>query len=190
MSHLQEQKKLARDAALTRVKELTPINYTAESRSICKQIVSHFTTPKAICAYYPLGTEVDIRPLLVALMQDGIEVYLPSFFKDHFTFRQVQNLQELITGDLHIPEPPPSNKLVTLSAIDYVLIPGRAFTKNCYRLGRGNGGYDTWIDALPAKRPILAGVSFECQIFENIPIEDHDQQLDIVITAREILKRT
>lgn len=189
MTHIQEEKTLVRSNALKRIKELTSTNYAAESRSICKQIIATMPNPTAICAYYPLGTEVDIRPLLVAYMQQGIGIYLPSFSGNAFTFRQAKTLQELITGDLRIPEPPKDNKAVDITTIDYVLIPGRAFTKDCFRLGRGNGGYDTWIDNLPVKRPILAGISFECQLLTSIPSEPHDQQLDVIITAREVFKK-
>lgn len=186
--HIQQTKQRSRSAALERIKQLSATDHAAESRSICKHILQLYPKPSAICAYYPLSTEVDIRPLLVTLLQQGVLVYLPSFNNNNFTFRQITALTELQTGDLNIAEPPKTNKEVNIATIDYVLIPGRAFTKNCYRLGRGNGGYDTWIHGLPSTRPHLIGVSFDCQLLNEIPLEPHDAQLDMVITARETFK--
>jgi len=54
------------------------------------------------------------------------------------------------------------------------------------RLGRGNGGYDHWIekqrDVNPDTRMI--GVAFECQIVNEVPIDAHDEKMDEVITDR------
>ena len=76
-----------------------------------------------------------------------------------------------------------------------VLVPGLAFTKEGFRLGRGGGYYDRFLERLsgicaasegaqiPETKPKLFGVCYAAQILENVPRETHDIQMDIVLSA-------
>jgi len=59
-----------------------------------------------------------------------------------------------------------------------ILIPGRAFDKSGNRLGRGGGYYDR---ILRDVKCLKIGVAFNCQLFDSIPVEPHDQKVDIII---------
>jgi 5-formyltetrahydrofolate cyclo-ligase len=67
----------------------------------------------------------------------------------------------------------------------HVLVPGRAFTKAGGRLGRGGGTYDRWINAQRKKNPAtrFIGVCFRCQIIKELPMEEHDEKVDEVVTG-------
>lgn len=76
-----------------------------------------------------------------------------------------------------------------------VLVPGLAFTKEGFRLGRGGGYYDRFLERLSGicearenannskTKPKFVGVCYAAQILENVPRETHDIQMDIVLSA-------
>jgi len=86
-----------------------------------------------------------------------------------------------------------SQNYVPLKDISVFLIPGRAFDRQGGRLGRGYGYYDKTLKGLKRKvknvskikSPILVGVSFAEQIYEDfLPLQLHDVCMDIVVTDR------
>jgi len=60
-----------------------------------------------------------------------------------------------------------------------VIVPGLAFGKDCYRLGRGRGFYDRWLTELAGHK---IGVGYDHQLIETVPREEHDVQLGGVAT--------
>jgi 5-formyltetrahydrofolate cyclo-ligase len=85
-------------------------------------------------------------------------------------------------GTLQIPEPKPTCPPVEPSAIDWALVPGLAFDRRGYRLGRGAGHYDRLLPTLRPDAPRWA-LAYDCQLVEALPVELHDQPLDGVATA-------
>ena len=49
------------------------------------------------------------------------------------------------------------------------------------------GSYDRFIESLRDDTYII-GIAFDFQVFENIPKEPHDAQMDIVITELRTIK--
>jgi 5-formyltetrahydrofolate cyclo-ligase len=82
---------------------------------------------------------------------------------------------------VHLPEdePPPDPR-----SIDVVIVPGTAFTAAGDRLGQGGGWYDRFLARV---RPdcVTIGVGFAPQLVSELPVEDHDIRLDLVVTDRE-----
>ncbi|WP_334302803.1 5-formyltetrahydrofolate cyclo-ligase [Romboutsia hominis] len=75
---------------------------------------------------------------------------------------------------------------VEVKDIDVVIVPAVAYDKDCYRLGYGGGFYDRFIERL-REDAITVGIAFDLQIFDSVPKEDHDAQLDYIITESQIL---
>jgi 5-formyltetrahydrofolate cyclo-ligase len=188
--HTAEQKAALREATAERLLRMAPDERTAESRSLCRRLEKLLPTGLRVCAFVPLKTEPDISPLIKALLARGDSVFLPVFSKNHMLFRRAKSLQHLIPGELRIPEPPPDAEELQPGGADVVLIPGRAFDATGNRLGRGAGGYDSWILEARAwaNPPRFIGVAYECQIVRAVPMEAHDQKMDMVVTARGELR--
>ena len=96
--------------------------------------------------------------------------------------------------------------------LDIIFMPGLAFGKRGERLGRGGGYYDNFIDRYMAhaaekgwtvvsddddgkettmtRKPLLVGLAFDEQIFDEIPLDSHDQRVDIVVTPSKIYYNT
>jgi 5-formyltetrahydrofolate cyclo-ligase len=180
-----------REAIKTRMARMKDAERAAESRSICRRILQNIPKdPSLIAAFYPLKDEVDIRPLLPELQKLGHRVFLPCVEKGKLAFRAMTSPELMKTGAFGVLEPPDSSPLLN-EPLDVALIPGRAFDEKGNRMGRGNGGYDVWIRAQRsgnAKTRII-GIAFECQLTHEVPMEDHDETVDTVITARGLFER-
>ena len=70
---------------------------------------------------------------------------------------------------------------IDVKNIDVLIVPAVAYDKNCYRLGYGGGYYDRFIERL-RDDAITIGIAFDLQLFDSIPKEEHDAQLNYIIT--------
>jgi 5-formyltetrahydrofolate cyclo-ligase len=185
--HIQEQKIYLRRAIAERVSHITEKERSAESRSLCRRVLEILPKEQiTIAGYVPLTSEVDILPLMQTLIERGDHVYLPVFKNKTLTFRLCSNISDLVIGELNIPEPPESAQGLDPMQLNITLIPARAFDREGFRLGRGNGGYDMWIRkqrTLNMKTKFW-GIAFGVQIVNEVPHEEHDEKVDAIITAR------
>lgn len=180
----------ARAAVRERIEHLKPQERDAESRSICRRILENLDdAPLHICVYNALPFEASLAMLLPALWERGDTVYMPRFAANRLHFGEVQEDSTLLKGSLGIFEPSVDAKLPDLEGIDLVLVPGLAFDRERRRLGRGNGGYDRWLAELRTANANVKiwGVALACQMLRDVPHETHDQLMDGVVTARELL---
>lgn len=184
------EKQRIREAMRERLLHSPEKNLATESRLICKKITGLLPQPPlALAAFFPLKSEPDIRPFLREALQQGIELYLPSAGERSFIFRRVMDLRRLRAGPWNIPEPIPDAPAIDPQKLRYALVPGRAFDREGWRIGRGGAGYDRWIREQRALNPntIFWGIAFECQILSTIPHTNHDERVDEIVTARGFL---
>lgn len=187
--HPSEEKQSVRDSIKERIARLPAGKRESEERSLCRRIRKEIgNEPKVITGYMPRHDEANILPLLEELLSEGWQIFLPAFEGKSFVFRQLLDFAELKPGALSIPEPPHTAPLLDPHKLDIALIPARAYTAKGDRLGRGNGGYDFWIRKQRELNPQtkMIGVALECQILQSIPMEAHDEHVDMVITARGV----
>lgn len=76
-----------------------------------------------------------------------------------------------------LPEPPDDAPVVQPTAL---VVPGRAFTRQGGRLGRGAGFYDRALSALPDS--LKLGYCFDFQRLQTLPLEPHDEPVDWLVT--------
>ena len=67
-----------------------------------------------------------------------------------------------------------------VAKVDLAIIPGRAFTAQGDRMGRGKGYYDRMLADLHCPK---WGVAFQCQIVKEIPTDPWDVRLDKVFES-------
>jgi len=190
--HISEQKKILRQEIKKRIDDMPTDARRAEGRTLSRVLVQNIPKGSTVCAYFPLKSEVDIQLLLQELLSRGDTVYLPVFAgKDKkMIYRKAENLHNLPPGEFTIPEPPATAPELGNAEVDIVLVPGRAFDKQGNRLGRGSGGYDTWLTWYKKHHPKtpLWGTCLQCQLVQTVPTEPHDIPMDIVATAQEWIK--
>ena len=141
----------------------------------------------AVSGYWAMEDEMDPRPLLADLAASGHAVCLPVVQGrgKPLLFRAWRAGDALVPSVLGIPVPPPSAAVITPRLL---LVPLLAFDREGFRLGHGAGYYDITIAALRAAGPVTAvGIAHAGQEVAHVPREDHDQQLDAVVTEREAI---
>lgn len=66
-----------------------------------------------------------------------------------------------------------------------IIVPGLAFDREGYRLGRGKSYYDRFLNSPGMQAAIRIGVCLPEQLVEQVPRESHDAQLDYVIAGAQ-----
>ena len=70
---------------------------------------------------------------------------------------------------------------------EVVIVPLVAFDARGYRLGYGGGFYDRTLEGLRSRHPVLAvGFAFAAQELPEVPIDQFDQRLDVIVTETGI----
>jgi 5-formyltetrahydrofolate cyclo-ligase len=144
--------------------------------------------PGAVVAgFMPIRSEIDIRPLMRALAAAGHPLALPVV--DHpLRFRLWDGRSEsLVPAGQGTIGPPADAPMVDP---DVLLVPLAAFDRAGYRIGYGRAHYDVTIAQLAARgrRPLTIGVGFALQEIENVPVEPHDQPVDMILTELRLIK--
>jgi 5-formyltetrahydrofolate cyclo-ligase len=92
------------------------------------------------------------------------------------------------TGEFNTTEPVTEGaKEIRLNEADGVLIPALGYDVKGVRLGRGKGHFDR---ALEKYKGLKVGISFSKQMVEELPREEHDVAVDMLITEKGILHFT
>lgn len=99
-------------------------------------------------------------------------------------------MDELSIGMYKILEPKAElrnapGKRLAVKELDLVMVPGVAFDRRGARMGHGMGYYDKLLEHARPDAPLVA-LAFECQLFPEIPTQEHDVFMDKIITEREI----
>ncbi len=156
------------------------------SARITRQLLELDAYRNASCvlAYMSFGSEFDTGAAVADALAGGKQLCLPRVDRDprRLEVHLVENIErDLRSGVWGIREPSPDRPHADLDRIDFVLLPGVAFTPRCERLGYGGGFYDRLIAQL-ANRPPLVAAAFALQIRDQIPLDADDQRVDLVIT--------
>ncbi len=140
--------------------------------------------------YWPVGSELDDRPILHALSDAGVVVALPCVVAPGaaLVFREWRKDGSLIDGAYDIPQPPASQPEVTPSI---VVVPLLAFDDRGHRLGSGLGFYDRTLEALRREGAVLAvGVAYAAQRMARLQELPTDQPLDWLVTEEAAVRIT
>jgi 5-formyltetrahydrofolate cyclo-ligase len=140
-----------------------------------------FPLQTIVGGYWPMGNELDLRPLLNAFLQKGFRCALPCISDEGINFRLWTPSLSLVRGSFKIFEPPPSAPLILP---DLMFIPLLAFDKGGHRLGYGQGHFDRY---LHHHKVLTIGVGFKGQEVEKIPHQPHDFALDYILTEEGIV---
>jgi 5-formyltetrahydrofolate cyclo-ligase len=135
-----------------------------------------------VSGFWPIRSEVDVRPLMFALREQGARLCLPAILdKTTIVFR------ELVPGaplaDMGFGTRGPGVEAEILDP-SLMLVPLAAFDRRGHRIGYGAGHYDRAITRLvEAGRPArLIGIAFDCQEVALVPDEWHDVIIPEILT--------
>jgi len=158
-----------------------------KSQAITERLLAlpAFAGAGTIAAYVSFGTEFNTEAFLTAVLARGKHLVLPRVTSERheLAFHFVTDLERsLLPGPWDILQPDPAQCAdASADQIDFMLVPGVAFTAQCERLGYGGGFYDAAINRARADAAKVAA-AFAVQIVDEIPLEPHDQRVDLVVT--------
>lgn len=147
-----------------------------------------------VMLFAPMPDELNVDPLVSALLAEGVDVYLPRCDWDARAMVpvRVHSLDGLAEVRPGLREPEAEGPVCPVSALDAVIVPGVAFaaaaTGGVGRVGRGGGFYDRFLGQQDL-RARTVGVAFDEQIVDEVPMEPHDISLSAAVTPTRVIGR-
>lgn len=145
-----------------------------------------------VLAYSNINTEVSTLNLLSDLLIRNFKLYLPLCTQDIITPIRIHDISlELEPGHFNILEPKielsrETARIIPAENLNIIFVPGLGFDHQGNRLGLGKGFYDRFLPL--CNKAIKIGLAFEEQITDQIPTEEFDQKVDIIITDIKIIR--
>lgn len=134
---------------------------TEAGAQVAKQLRMDFglNGSESIGLFESFPDEIDTKPIIRMLEDSGIRAIYPIWGNGEMRFDE-ENRTELY------------------------LVPGLAFDGDLNRLGRGQGYYDKFMAEAKMKPnpPIFIGIAMDCQVIDQVPVEKHDQKVDVLVT--------
>ncbi len=145
-----------------------------------------YAAADSVMFYIDVRDEVRTRHSLPAAILSGKRVIVPYCVDGELELFHLESMDELALGMYKILEPKSelrdvASKRCQAQDLDLIMVPGVAFDKHGGRTGHGKGYYDKLLQHARADTPLIA-LAFECQLFPEIPCEDHDIYMDKVVT--------
>ncbi len=162
-----------------------------EPRDAALKLIENFplelATLSPVAGYWPVGGEIDGRPLLAALAKAGRTVALPRMESRAGPARFLAwRGNEILSADAFgVPSPPASGADLSPRLF---LTPLLAFDRAGRRLGQGGGHYDRIISLNRAHGAIAVGLAYAEQEMGVVPTGPHDAHLDWIITPKEAIR--
>lgn len=164
-------------------KSLTEYELESKSRAICTAFTAlkAFKIAKNVCVYMSAFKEPDTKAIIEECLKleknvsvpviDGDEIYLCKYSP------------ETVSGAYGIREPEYRTK-VDVQDVDIFAVPALAFDKKGGRVGFGKGYYDS---LLKDSKVVKAGLLYEFQLIENVPVMEHDILMDYLVTEKQVI---
>ena len=160
---------VARFTSLPEYESATTVMWYVDARS---ELRTRHNLPAALDPSSPTGS----KTVVVPWCNDEGELEL---FK-------LDAMDELELGMYSILEPKADlrslpEKQVDVRTLDLIMVPGVGFDRQGGRTGHGKGYYDKLMQHARPDAPLVA-LCFECQLFDAIPMDDHDIFMDKIVT--------
>lgn len=141
---------------------------------------------KTIFAFWGIpGKEPDTAKLIARLLEQGKTVGLPRMLPGRqMEVRQCDPAIPMVKAAFGIEEPSTDCALIEKADVDLVLTPAVAYDRRGYRMGFGGGYYDRWLEHYTGK---TVGLCRDVVLQEQVPVEPHDAQVDVVVTDTQVI---
>lgn len=170
-----------------KMKHLRTILSEAEKEAAAAEVFAHlehtaaFVLAERILMYHSLPDELSTHKFL-SKWNGRKKFYLPRVNGVNLDILPYDE-SRLELGAFHIEEPTGSDT-VSEDEIELIIVPAVAYDRKRNRLGRGKGFYDR---LLASSKATKIGIGYNFQIVDEIPVEEHDVPVDIVITQYGII---
>jgi 5-formyltetrahydrofolate cyclo-ligase len=145
-----------------------------------------YSAATTVMFYVDVRSEVRTRNDLASALNTGKRIVVPYCVDGELELFHLQDMHELQVGMYKILEPTVElrkvpEKRVPVDELDLIMVPGVAFDRRGARMGHGKGYYDKLLEHARPDAPLVA-LAFECQMFPEVPVAEHDIFMDKIIT--------
>lgn len=175
-----EQKKALRKQVKKLKADLTNEYKKEHSSAIFKHIESLdvFKNSQNILLYWSLEDEVSTHDF-VNKWSSKKTIFLPVIDGETLKIVRFIDEKQLIKEAKFGVCEPCGEQLLDTNTLELIIVPGIAFDINNNRMGRGKAFYDK---LLKTTHTFKIGICFPCQLFPQVPFDDNDIKMDIVIS--------
>ncbi|MGE8204514.1 5-formyltetrahydrofolate cyclo-ligase [Heyndrickxia sp. NPDC080065] len=183
------EKKVYRENIKKVLSALDRCTYEQNSYLIAKQLnhLQEFQVANTIAVTLSRFPEVDTWQIIRKGWDLGKRIVIPKCFPKTKTmiFKEITSFTQLESVYFGLFEPIEEQTVeVQKALLDLIIVPGLAFTEKGYRLGFGGGYYDRFLQDYTGCTISLA---FTQQIQEQLPIEEHDIPVKMIITENGVI---
>lgn len=190
MTPAAEAKRVARALAREARDRLTPEQRRDAAYRIAEALLAldELADARAVLAHAALPNEIDPAPAIARLRERGIRIAYPRIESPGVLgLHYVGHELDLVPGPFGLAQPSEFAPRMQPRDADAILLPGIAFDERGTRLGYGGGYFDR---LLPTCRPdaVRIGIGFDEQLLTEIPAEEHDERVSIVVTPSRVIR--
>ncbi len=142
--------------------------------------------------YMAMRTEIDPAEAMAECLREGVRIAVPKVDVESGELEAIEVVsladKHFVRDTLGVPVPR-HGKLVRVTELDAVVVPGVAFDRAGHRLGRGAGYYDRLLIRLPPRCRTI-GFGFGFQLLERVPVDTTDRSVSAVVTDVETVDPT
>lgn len=181
-------------------KELGDAERQRQSETICQVLLDWYRglnvadrPASKVAMTIKFGTEPDTDPVMQALHADGVEIWVPISNADRsmswVRWTPDVAMEKSALGPIQEPVGERFGPEAVADA-DVVVVPALAVDSAGFRLGKGGGYYDRFLEALPQltdRLPFLVTPVFDYEFVDAgagaFPVDAHDLPVQAVVTA-------
>ncbi len=166
----------------------------AHSAAIGRHVtgLDEYAAAETISWFVGVKSEVMTLPMIADALAARRRVALPWVSPGGLRLALVGSLEEVAPAAFGLLEPTDEirqdlARQVAPDRVDFYVVPGVAFDRDGGRLGHGKAYYDR---LLAQARPdaTLAGLCFEVQLVDTVPMAEHDIPMNYVVTEKQVYK--
>ena len=175
-----------REAARGRRSHLSSDAIREQSRSICHLVLMLLDEQDPVMVYASKPPEVQTVLLIDGILSRRKGLVVPIIDQETRSLRlsYLTDSSCLVTSTFSVPEPIGNERPARPEDIRAVVVPMIAFDGTGHRLGYGAGYYDRFLQHYPGL--VKIGVAFSCQEVEEIPADENDVSMDLIVTETGI----
>ncbi|EMF45414.1 5-formyltetrahydrofolate cyclo-ligase [Planococcus halocryophilus Or1] len=177
-------KKTQRNHVLAMLSQMTADQYNSKSQAVINRLMKDpaFLSAETVGLTISAFPEVDTLALIDKCWMVGKKIAIPKCHSASrvMDFRIIEHFDQLETVYMKLKEPiVTKTSYIKPEKIDLLIVPGVVFSKQGFRIGFGGGYYDRFLANYTGD---TRSVAFDCQIAEEIPVEEHDLPVEGIYT--------
>lgn len=185
-SPVREEKKRLRALLRERLKTVSPEEWRRLSGLLCRRLWEDrfYAEAETVFCFVGAAGEIDTRPFLERVLRDGKTLAVPLCAAGGcMSARIITGLGDLRPGFFGLPEPGRDAPVLPRERTDLAVLPCLGADRNAFRLGKGGGYYDRYLDGYPGRSLLVCPSLF---LLPRVPREPFDMRADRLITDEEI----